>query len=200
MAYSTLYACSSFVVHEFNLFIKVPIRACGLRVSTRARARTHTHTHHSSPLFPLFLSPLPPFRFFVALAGPPGSGKSTLSSQVVTRVNDKWRQQKVPGQAGDIVIADVESSDVESADADVVAAVAPMDGFHLYRHELDAMEVRQCVVGVQQSSAHDWDLCLLVRASSAYALSSGQLNRTCERFFEDCSLHQEWLMESLHRP
>lgn len=66
-------------------------------------------------------------RYIVGLAGPPGSGKTTLASEVVQRVNKLW-PQKSP-----------------SLDSQVnppnVAAVLPMDGFHLYRSQLDAMEV-----------------------------------------------------------
>ena len=67
------------------------------------------------------------YRHIVGLAGPPGSGKSTLADEVVSRINKLW------------------SEGVSSMDSWVqppdVAIVIPMDGFHLYRSELDAMEV-----------------------------------------------------------
>lgn len=61
------------------------------------------------------------------MAGPPGAGKTTVASEVVRRLNKLWPQK-----------ASSMDSQVKSAD---VAAVLPMDGFHLYRSELDAMEV-----------------------------------------------------------
>jgi pantothenate kinase len=63
----------------------------------------------------------------VGLAGPPGSGKSTLSSEVARRVNKLWLQK-----------ASSLDSQVKPPD---VAIVLPMDGFHLYRSQLDKMEV-----------------------------------------------------------
>lgn len=63
----------------------------------------------------------------VALCGPPGAGKSTLASEVASRVNKLWPQRS----------SNFDSL-VESPD---VAIVLPMDGFHLYRHQLDSMEV-----------------------------------------------------------
>ena len=66
-------------------------------------------------------------RHFVGLAGPPGAGKSTLAYEVARRVNKIW-----PEKASSF------DSEVKPPD---VAVVLPMDGFHLYRYELDAMEV-----------------------------------------------------------
>ncbi|KAJ7972714.1 Uridine kinase [Quillaja saponaria] len=66
------------------------------------------------------------FRHIIGLAGPPGAGKSTLAFEVAKRVNKLW-PEKAPSF----------DSQVNSPD---VAAVIPMDGFHLYRSELDAME------------------------------------------------------------
>ncbi|CAH9093666.1 unnamed protein product [Cuscuta europaea] len=68
----------------------------------------------------------PHFKHIVGLAGPPGAGKSTLASEVVKRVNMLWPQKACSFD-----------SQVETPEA---AIVLPMDGFHLYRHQLDAME------------------------------------------------------------
>ncbi|KZV45273.1 hypothetical protein F511_16856, partial [Dorcoceras hygrometricum] len=62
----------------------------------------------------------------IGLCGPPGAGKSTLALNVVRCVNELWRQ-KSPSF----------DSQVESPEA---AIVIPMDGFHLYRHQLNAMQ------------------------------------------------------------
>jgi pantothenate kinase len=67
------------------------------------------------------------YRHIVGIAGPPGSGKSTLASEVARRVNKLW-----PLKASSL------DSQVKAPD---VATVLPMDGFHLYRSQLDAMEV-----------------------------------------------------------
>jgi pantothenate kinase len=66
-------------------------------------------------------------RFFVGLAGPPGAGKSTIAHEVASRINKLW-----PEKASSF------DSQVRPPD---VAIVVPMDGFHLYRSELDAMKV-----------------------------------------------------------
>lgn len=63
----------------------------------------------------------------MGIAGPPGSGKSTIASEVARRVNKLWPQKSCSFD-----------SQVEPP---AVTAVIPMDGFHLYRHQLDAMEV-----------------------------------------------------------
>ncbi|KAL8214991.1 hypothetical protein R6Q57_004440 [Mikania cordata] len=62
----------------------------------------------------------------VGLAGPPGAGKSTIASEVAKRVNTLW-----PHKASSF------NSQVEPSE---IAIVLPMDGFHLYRHQLDLME------------------------------------------------------------
>ncbi|RZC20898.1 putative uridine kinase, partial [Glycine soja] len=68
----------------------------------------------------------PNHKLLVGLAGPPGAGKSTLAHEVARRINKLW-----PEKASSF------DSLVEPPD---VAIVVPMDGFHLYRFELDAME------------------------------------------------------------
>lgn len=68
----------------------------------------------------------PNYKFFVGLAGPPGAGKSTIAHEVAKRINKLW-----PEKASSF------DSQVQPPD---VAIVIPMDGFHLYRFELDAMK------------------------------------------------------------
>ncbi|KAG5374690.1 hypothetical protein IGI04_039286 [Brassica rapa subsp. trilocularis] len=68
----------------------------------------------------------PDVKRLVGLAGPPGAGKSTLAYEVVSRINRLWPQKAA-------------SFDAEVMPPDV-ATVLPMDGFHLYRSQLDAME------------------------------------------------------------
>lgn len=71
-------------------------------------------------------------RLFVGLAGPPGAGKSTLAHEIVRRINKLWPEK-------------ASSFDPQVQPPDV-AIVIPMDGFHLYRSELDAMEVSTLVL------------------------------------------------------
>ncbi|CAL9023641.1 unnamed protein product [Prunus brigantina] len=68
----------------------------------------------------------PNLKYIVGLAGSPGSGKSTIASEVVRRVNRLWPQK-----------ACALDSQVSPPD---MAKVIPMDGFHLYCSQLDAME------------------------------------------------------------
>ncbi|KAK9704933.1 hypothetical protein RND81_07G021000 [Saponaria officinalis] len=68
----------------------------------------------------------PNLKYIIGLAGPPGAGKSTVASEVVQRINKKW-PQKAPSMD-------------ELVESPEVAIVLPMDGFHLYRRQLDAME------------------------------------------------------------
>ncbi|WJX84318.1 hypothetical protein P8452_66907 [Trifolium repens] len=75
---------------------------------------------------PASVSLNPNYKFFVGLAGPPGAGKSTIAHEVASRINKLW-----PEKASSF------NSQVRPPD---VAIVVPMDGFHLYRSELDAMK------------------------------------------------------------
>lgn len=60
-------------------------------------------------------------KYFVALAGPPGSGKSTVAREVVRRVNSVWQN-------------------LSDSNSEEVAVAVPMDGFHLYRWQLDCFQ------------------------------------------------------------
>lgn len=69
-----------------------------------------------------------PSKYIVGLAGPPGAGKSTVSKEVTKRVNALWLQTN-------------SSVERESGTTQTDVAIAlPMDGFHLYRSQLDMME------------------------------------------------------------
>lgn len=61
----------------------------------------------------------------MGIAGSPGAGKSTVAKEVAVRLNALWLEKKQG----------------EKDDGEIAVAV-PMDGFHLYRHQLDAMEVK----------------------------------------------------------
>ncbi|KAM7521662.1 hypothetical protein LguiA_011564 [Lonicera macranthoides] len=66
------------------------------------------------------------YKYLVGLAGPPGAGKSTVAYEVARRVNKLWP---------------LKSCSFDSqVDPPGVATVLPMDGFHLYCHQLDAMQ------------------------------------------------------------
>lgn len=71
-------------------------------------------------------------RYIVGLCGPPGAGKSTIASQVASRVNELWMQRS--------------SYFNELVESPEVTIVLPMDGFHLYRRELDAMKVDTTII------------------------------------------------------
>ncbi|KAI3526660.1 hypothetical protein L1887_05920 [Cichorium endivia] len=62
----------------------------------------------------------------VGLAGPPGAGKTTIASEVAKRVNKLWPQKSCAFD--------------QQVEPPQIAVVLPMDGFHLYRHQLDSME------------------------------------------------------------
>lgn len=95
---------------------------------------TESNSHHvamdqvkqSSPLsHSLLLALFCAFRrTLVALAGPPGAGKSTVAHEVIDRVNNPQRRQATP-----------------SEEPLTLAVAVPMDGFHLYRWQLDCMPV-----------------------------------------------------------
>lgn len=63
---------------------------------------------------------------FVGLAGPPGAGKTTIASEVAKRVNKLWPEKSCAFD--------------QQVEPPQIAVVLPMDGFHLYRHQLDSME------------------------------------------------------------
>lgn len=63
----------------------------------------------------------------MGLAGPPGAGKSTVAREVVHRINSLW--------------SDITLKNGLNETNGEVATVLPMDGFHLYRSQLDQMEV-----------------------------------------------------------
>ncbi|GLJ49289.1 hypothetical protein SUGI_1041730 [Cryptomeria japonica] len=65
-------------------------------------------------------------KYIIGLAGPPGAGKSTVSNEVVRRLNKLWLE-KAYGMTHSIEPVDI-------------AVAVPMDGFHLYRSQLDMME------------------------------------------------------------
>ncbi|EFJ45838.1 hypothetical protein VOLCADRAFT_105729 [Volvox carteri f. nagariensis] len=77
-------------------------------------------------------------RVVVGIAGAPGSGKTTLAAAVANRINRLrrgqpagWGEEKPGAVAG--------GSSGSSSHAAPFAVVMPMDGFHFYRWELDAM-------------------------------------------------------------
>ena len=72
-------------------------------------------------------------RVVVGLAGGPGSGKSTAAAAVVGRVNALWRQRQRERQR----MRRRGEEEYEDEEKDV-AAVLPMDGFHLTRAQLAA--------------------------------------------------------------
>ncbi|KAL7539070.1 hypothetical protein ACHAXR_013275 [Thalassiosira sp. AJA248-18] len=69
-------------------------------------------------------------QLFVCIAGGPGSGKSTLSSAVVQRINEKMQAVNDEGDGPD--------DDGPDA-ASLSAVVLPMDGFHYSRSQLQSM-------------------------------------------------------------
>jgi pantothenate kinase len=67
----------------------------------------------------------------VAIAGSPGAGKSTVAKEVAVRLNALWLERQGEQSGGGSV----------GASPTEIAVAVPMDGFHLYRWQLDAMEV-----------------------------------------------------------
>ncbi|KAH9318366.1 hypothetical protein KI387_020135, partial [Taxus chinensis] len=65
-------------------------------------------------------------KYIIGLAGPPGAGKSTVANEVVGCLNVSWLQ-KAYGTTHQIEPANI-------------SVAVPMDGFHLYRSQLDMME------------------------------------------------------------
>ncbi|KAI9145557.1 P-loop containing nucleoside triphosphate hydrolase protein [Paraphysoderma sedebokerense] len=61
-------------------------------------------------------------RILIGLAGPPGSGKSTIAKEVRKRVNDSWKSNGAQESENEICV------------------VVGMDGWHYYKAELDQME------------------------------------------------------------
>jgi pantothenate kinase len=70
-------------------------------------------------------------RYMVAIAGSPGAGKSTVAKEVAVRLNALWLERQGEQSGGGSV----------GASPTEIAVAVPMDGFHLYRWQLDAMEV-----------------------------------------------------------
>ncbi|KAK6940740.1 hypothetical protein RJ641_030271, partial [Dillenia turbinata] len=85
----------------------------------------------------------PNLKYIIGLAGSPGAGKGTLASEVVKCVNKLWLQK--PSSL---------DSEVKPSE---VAIVIPMDGFHLYRHQLDAMDEAHARRGVADSAPWTFD-------------------------------------------
>lgn len=85
------------------------------------------------------------------MAGPPGAGKSTVAREVVHRLNSLWSEMTIEkGSSGRNVELEV-------------ATVLPMDGFHLYRSQLDQMEVgfTVCVNFLFWQKNGSWDTAVL---------------------------------------
>lgn len=82
-------------------------------------------------------------RHVVGVAGAPGSGKSTLAVEIMQRINALAVEAAAAATAEAAAAADGEG-DGQQAGTQVAlqgprAVVLPMDGFHYYRRELDAM-------------------------------------------------------------
>ena len=70
-------------------------------------------------------------RVLIAIAGLPGSGKTTLASTVVRKLNERHHKELGPGHPS--------LADYTSYDPATIAQVVPLDGFHLTRAQLAAM-------------------------------------------------------------
>lgn len=88
----------------------------------------------------------PPQRVVVGVAGAPGSGKSTLATAVTQRINQLQSSESDTGGSSSSSSNSTSSSSIASSTSSSgsgsggpFAVVLPMDGFHYYRRELDAM-------------------------------------------------------------
>ncbi len=77
----------------------------------------------------------------MGVAGAPGSGKSTLAVEVMQRINTLAVEAAAAATAAAAAAGegDGEQAGTQVALHGPLAVVLPMDGFHYYRRELDAM-------------------------------------------------------------
>jgi len=80
----------------------------------------------------------PGSKFLVGIAGAPGSGKSTLAQLLCSRVN-ALLDETASNNANTSASSSASPSSPQAAAAAAAAAVVPMDGFHYYKRQLDAM-------------------------------------------------------------
>lgn len=96
--------------------------ACGMLVKDFSDASCHSFPESMGRMVfgPSTTVASLPFRYLVGVSGPPGGGKSTIAALVTDRANQ---------------LAAIGDSTLGAA-----AVMVPMDGFHYYRKELDAMD------------------------------------------------------------